>query len=666
MPTIYTTLSTLFPATLAALQGRVYLANDDDPLLTWDGAWATMRPAGIVSPAAAPTAPTAGSGSVTAGAHRVRYRYVDVATGYVSNPSDEIVLAGTGSNGWTFVVGTHLTASADPKVTHIALEVTLANGTVFYRLGLVPNSGGSIAYHQADTAVMLLDVVGTLHDDFGHGVPPMASCVCAHRGRLFMGGGRQRSVMATLTTGSATVSGTGFNPRWIGRMLQVDSEHQLYCIDNATPTALTLHAAYSGTSGTKTVLIKPLVDRLYWSLPLFPESFDRLKRQRVVVPGDAITALVSYDNELWIFGRHSVDRLAYTLDPGVSEGVVVPVSRWRGAVNQACVVPFGGRLFVLDGSGVYTLPDLKPWSDPAQREFATAQWANSDRFFGFAVPAEDTVGWCVAWELQHGVATTKAVCLHVPSGRWWTERYDHDLRGAMSGADASGRSVLIAGDHAGRVWALRAAGRGDGVAAGDAQRTVASSSSPTAVTLTAAVPAGASPGVVVMRAATGSRARLASASGSSITLESPGFDAAPAAGEALWFGPVSWRYTTKWVRVPGSLGQRVYLHLRFRPAPQTSWMRVYFRRDFDAVDETLTVHSASYGFPDGVRLGDGTVTSATYMSVDISRPSVSVPVPAEWCEYWQVRLEHDDPRCEPRLLDLDLTHRDAPAWVAET
>lgn len=662
MPTIYTGLSTLFPPCLATLAGRVYLANDDDPLLAWDGSWPTMRPAGIAAPDTPPGAPVVVPGSVTTGLHRVRYRYVDRTADVVSNPSDEIILVANGTTGWTFQVGSQLAPSSDAKVTHIALEASLANGTEFYRVGLVPNTNGAIiAYTVADTALMFYDPTDELHGDFGHGLPPLTALVCAHRGRLFAAGGYERIVTGLCTNDSDTVTGTQANPRWIGRTAIIESS--AYRVIDATTTTLKLDRPFSGTTGTKSITIRPRGDVVYWSRAMRPESWDRVRWQRSVVAGDTVTALASFDNELWVFGTHSVDRLAYTRDPGIDDGVVIPVSRLRGAVSQRCLVHHAGRMYVLDSMGVYTLPDMTDISAPVQRLIQKdSQWSTRLTWCGFAIPDEDTVGWITLREASQGIMATRLLCYQVSSQRWWTEVYNCDIRDIAPSHGPLGQHIVLAGDDAGRVWQLRAGDACDGLQNPlSALRTVGSGASTTVIPLNST--ADLSAGMVVERAQTGERCVVSSVGTSTITLAAPGFAQAPAAGEAVLVGPIDMVYETKWIAVPGRLGQRVYLHVRLRPAGVTSWMRARFYRDFSDTAETLTVHDASYAFPLGVRLGDGTATSADYMSFDINRPSVSVPVPLEWTEYWRVRLEHSDPRATPRILDIVMSTVESPPWA---
>jgi hypothetical protein len=60
----------------------------------------------------------------------------------------------------------------------------------------------------------------------------------------------------------------------------------------------------------------------------------------------------------------------------------------------------------------------------------------------------------------------------------------------------------------------------------------------------------------------------------------------------------------------------VYLKVHVHPSSATGKCRVYINKDWSATAETLTRMTGDV-FPDGTTVGDGTVTSADYMEVDL-------------------------------------------------
>jgi hypothetical protein len=166
-------------------------------------------------------------------------------------------------------------------------------------------------------------------------------------------------------------------------------------------------------------------------------------------------------------------------------------------------------------------------------------------------------------------------------------------------------------------------------------------------------------GVVAVNPANGETAVIASNTSSTLTLTSPGFTTAPATGLELFCGGIPWEYETKWFTLGGDDMRPVYLSMHVHPSSATGKCRIYVYKNWSDTPETLT-RMAGDVFPDGTTVGDGAVTSSTYMTVDLDGGDgdgvLMVPLPCEWAKHWKARLVCDRPDGEIRLLDLSFTY----------
>ena len=201
----------------AEYRRHAYMSNGWDPVYRWNGRSPGMELAGIVSPDQddgtwVPVVPVVGVfGLTTIGIHRVRYRYMDSVTGYVSNPSDsvEINIAG-GPQQYPFTMeaapgaGTvaDIRQSTDPKVDRIVLEATVADGTEYFLVDDFPMDGATIIYNVADP---VLEHSFLPWDPDGHDVPPIGRWIVSHRERLWIFGQVVHKVGNVVTQASVDV-----------------------------------------------------------------------------------------------------------------------------------------------------------------------------------------------------------------------------------------------------------------------------------------------------------------------------------------------------------------------------------------------------------------------------------------------------------------------------
>lgn len=676
MTTLSSGLNTEYPSSFAAIQSRCYLANDFDAVKVWDGVSGTADDAGMAAPAAAPSAPSSGAGSVNVGIHLIRYRYYNTRSLYVSNPSPSVSVTVASAAALTFTLGTHLVASSDSKCDQIILEATTAGGTTYYRVGTLLNTGTpNIVYNVADSTLTQNDSVTALHGDFGHEQPPLFSNIVSHRGRLFGAGSTSRTRTVGVTSASTTVTGTNFSTKWAGRRIRFASETLSYEIAVATATELTLATAYSGTTDAdiSAVIFSSLPNRLYWSTVLYPEGWKPASYARDTLNNrsDELRGLKSFQNELWIFGRHSCERLAYTNDPGTAEGQIIPIPGDRGVLNKLCIIEAEGQLYAWDRVGMYVVGQRQEHiSKPIDRTLVDyVDFAQADEFHGVYDPTDRVLMWFFT---KIGDTTPHyAACLELDGARWYIAYFQQGITASHVVPDSQGQVRAMLGDENGYTWFFGIEGGYDGLPP-NAPGVMTTIGTPSATVIQVSETLPTSPGLagcVVVNTANDQTAVVASNTSSTLTMVSPGFTTAPAAAVTLHAGRIPWEYQTKWFTLPESQKHRVvYLRIQVHPSSASGKCRVYVYKNWSATPETLTKGSGE-SFPDGVTLGNGSVTSSTYMEVDLDGGDgdghIMVPMPCDWSRHWKAKLVVDKPEGEIRLLDLAFTY-DAAKPHAET
>ena len=264
MVTLKSGLSQFHQTSFATYDGIAYASNDWDKCWRWDGYASSASDAGIEACPQdwAPTASTA-SGLTEPGSHRVRYRYKNEQTGYVSNPSNSItVVVVAGAQQLTFAVNTsgtgNIVTSADAKVDKIVVEMSLVDGATYYTAVEVDNAAGSAVVSLSDSS---LSGAPLLYRDFGHDPPPYFRAIAAHKGRMW-GLGHVLHNEGTITLAANTTvngSGTNWTEAVVGRYLNPSGSGLSPKIGGFTiATQITIDKAWTVSTGSGvTYVIQP-------------------------------------------------------------------------------------------------------------------------------------------------------------------------------------------------------------------------------------------------------------------------------------------------------------------------------------------------------------------------------------------------------------------------
>lgn len=674
MTTLATGLNTANRATMAAIQGNIYFTNNYDDVKVWDGISSTMLDAGIEGPAAAPGSPSTGAGGFSNGSHQIRYRYKNTKTGYVSNPSPALVVEVSGGNGvLTFSVGgaSNIVNSSDTKVDQIVVEATPVGGGTFYEVGTVANSGSTIAVGMADTSLFQQfnsdAAYGSSEDNetYSSEIPPLGTIILEHRGQCWIMGDEPYAMTGlAFTNGDATVTGTGFTDRMVGRVILRDGDSTAYEIASYTSsTEVELSTTYGGVTGTGLdgYVISKFPNRGYYSRPFYPEQFypSVWARDFLANTSDQLSAAVSRKDGLYIFGKHSAERLIYNADPSVASGAVISkIQGRRGCYNQRCLVEIEGSLISWDRQGMWIVGEVPQHIsrpiDPLLKDYV--DFEENTKFHASYDPVDRTV---MFFFVQEGDTQPRtAACFEIDTGRWFLTTFLQGITSSGVVPTTDGQVLLMLGDENGYTWYYGMQDTFDGVPSSSPSVVTVNGTATTTVfpvdeTLPTTAPTLA--GVMVYNPATGDYGAISSNTASTIT-SSVAFSSAPADNQELYLGPIDIQYISKWWVGSGQDTRKnpPYLLIKLYPGSASGTMRVYFYADMATTPSAVTA-LATDTWPDGVQ---PPTDGDTYLTVELDGGDgdgvISVPIPIEWEHAIQFKLTSIRPDGDFKLLDAQI------------
>jgi hypothetical protein len=633
------------PTVVQALQ-RLYFVNDFDAMkVTDDGL--SLRAVGITSPASALSAPTQTSGNCSVGVHLVRYRYEDSRRQRLSEPSAAISV--TVSSSAKQLAFTNITSS-DTTVDKITFEMTAAGASTYYRVATVTNAAGTTNISTVDTDLINL-TPASIYGEFGHQPPPLNSIMAEHRQRLFLWGSTIRTFTVSVTTGSATVTGTGFSTQWAGRKATFSNDTaNTYYVSSATTTSITLTGTFSGaTNASVTMTIQHATpDLLGWSRAGYPESWDTVNQARRITlnAGDTPAAMASVLGDLYLIGQRSMRRLVYTSDPG--QGMLVAIPNSLGAFHPRCVVvDAGGMCFGWGRDGVWLIDAMQPKkiSDRVDTTISTlADPANTSARFLVYEPVQRQLA-CF-FPLVGETSCRAAVVYDINSGRWSLWYFRQGMTAGCLNSAYTDRVRLMLADTNGFSWRMGTAAN-DGGGAGVVLATSGSTTTTTNCSCSATT------GQMIYRPATAETALISAVGGSSVTHSA--FATACTAGEAIWIGSFRQRIVTDWVTSEGMKDKKrpSYLLINVRPNTNMGTMDVYIYLDFSSNPTSFSA-LASDNFPTGVTLGTNKMT--VNLDTAVTDGFVAIPLVADWNRAIRAEIQAQTPYDGLRILGITFSN----------
>lgn len=638
-------------------QQSVYYTNDFNSVQRVNTGTGTAVSAGMVGPVSAPTFSSNSTGSLTTGAYRIRYRYKDTRTGYVSNPSAEYTQTFTAASQSIRVSGA---AAADAKANQIVWERTTAGGSAFYQDTLGTNDTTVVALTSSDATLSAGIAIASYYGDFGHEPPPISELLCEHRGRIFSfkTSTRQRTVSAALS--AASITGTNFSANWVGRLVSFSGTSSVsYVVSSvsASGTSLTLATNYAGVTATAVSInvYSPTPDALGWSRAGYPESWKPSEwMRRVLNNGDRPSALFSAYDTLWLSGQSSLKSFDYTSDPAAAKIGTVPTQ--LGIFNQRCIVNAEGRVLCFGASGVFEMKGRVPTSisDAIYQTFIglvdVAQFEANHATYDYI---DDTATF---WFCRTGDTIPKdALAYHLGTGEWQLRTWRQAIKSSavIRGTGLFPRPYL--GCENGYVWRLDDSRFGDGLLTSMTTGvvTVTAGASATVIPVTESLPTSSSAsanlsGLMLYNPATGTAKAVTSNAANSLTCAA--FSAAPAAGTELYLGSVDVGLTSEWWDGPGphALKRPSYLAIEHDSDDVSPSIDIQLYKELSSTPLTFTKGSGDSQLS-GVTYTNGATTAS--LDTSLRGGVLYLNCMQEWAHYWRYVISQTRPAGYLKLMD---------------
>ena len=660
-----------------------YLANGWSKPLRWNGVENVTYQVGIESPSQTintwTPSPSTAAGSVGLGVHLVRYRYLDSATGYVSNPSEERQIAvATAAKKLTFAVSTsgaaNIIRSTDGKVDTIVIEMTVAGGTAFFEAARAPNTSSTIDVDISDAA-LAVSFLGW--PNFGHEPPPVTKYLYAHRRRLWAFGQVKHSAgTAFFTNGNAVVTGNAdkdwntdvfgsaantSDVKWFIKKNGDDEEYEISHYDSSSGE-ITIAENYTGTSTSSTgasvtgegYKIGTRANVIWVSNPGFPEGFTSFKfieTPQGVFSGH-LTAGVGYNNAMIFYTQHSMFRLGWDQDPLV-DPFMTNVSIKHGALSQRVVVEVEGKIFAMDQSGIHVFQGGFPQliSKPVEELFPAMNFLLKENFHASYFPRLRAIRWFFCNTGDSTNYPTNYLQFDLDTGNWSTGRYNQGISESRLVPWINGTTEVLYGDENGHTW-VADTGTADGVSSTFSHLTAAAGTTDTVIQATVALPntnAGIS-GAFIRWIEGDETRRILSNNDTSITLASA-FSSTPATGATFWVGMIPTKLKTKAftaARVKNKKRSH-YLTLQFQPTTRAGKLNARIYEDYSSTKKEWRTGGNDL---DGLTW-PATATSDWQVDMSFADGVVDIPIGSEYRRCFEVELEIDEPDVPIEILSIE-------------
>lgn len=192
--------------------------------------------------------------------------------------------------------------------------------------------------------------------------------------------------------------------------------------------------------------------RIRWSDINNTESFPDLNYWDVEPDdGDQIVSIVTFEDSVYIFKRHSIYRMLVTGGEGPDAFIIRPLSRNIGAwaKNSVKVIPNVGIAFLAQNTAyIYDGANLEPIGDPIQRTFDAVNRQMWAKAVGEVYPKR------YQYWLSVSVAgtTNDEVLVYDYVQKAWTTYTGMSFSMLAQSEDSNGANILISGSYIGNVY----------------------------------------------------------------------------------------------------------------------------------------------------------------------------------------------------------------------
>jgi len=584
-----TGLSTTAVGSFAQLGKYTYYSNGSDNVQTITTGTAATRDSGLTAPSTWVIPAVSGSGLLTAGTHKIRIRFQDSTTGYISDPSPTLSFVSAGDDTLSLVEPTAW--EADDCEAHgdkVIVEMTTAGGTVFYDAEYENNTDTSTITVSISDLDLVVQQRRALGADTGNSAPPNGSIFVEHKNRLFMMG--------------------------VAGALQ-----ELYWSGSSKP------------EGWSTVSQA----RLVWANS-----------------GDEPQAMFSFQGDLYIAGLRAMRRLNYVNKPtdGLITDVQTYEGCWN---QQCSIEVNGGiygwgpsGMWQLRG----IIPQLISGDIDSLLNSEIVD-TNSAKFHMTYDDDEDVLLYF--YTSSAGTSPDKAFCFDLKTKEWSTRSYEHEITASCVciAADGRVRAALATDDDT--QWVLKPDLYDGITSGSNAVATATGTPTDTIISVTETLQTAQTlKGVKFYDVVSGETRIIASNTSSQITLATA-LTTAPAAGAEFWLGSAEMTIEPKWLNgvevrlqpkrtelmfvAPSAAGGRIDFY-RYRDQSETALIVASQPDDTD--NNGITINDLA----DHIRVDPYGAEGDGY---------INVPYWAAWSRTWKWKMVHRKPSFTFRLLHAE-------------
>lgn len=622
--------------------GTVLIANGIDPVLRWDGKTQQAEPAGVEAPEDAVTIGSSGVGTIT-GTYYAFVRFVD-RNGNFSNlsPISEAIVV----DGVEKITYTDVPTSALPQIVRRQIVRNTDGQTDVFYVDVDTTEIYTTSFESSNTdfdleaadRVPLFDTTGFPLANRYNPPPDTHPFLAFHLNRMWMAGFRtyaEGSVQVTNQSTTVIGIGTEWPETFVGRFLYVQGKkgYEVASIDVPNQTITLLEAYQGATDQFAQYAIQPAPGErslLAFSEAGLPEAWPPQNALSLPEDGDEVTALAEFGSFLYIFKRRKTYRMSAQTDPTKDGFIFYAVG--RGCINHRCWVVVEEKLYILDESGVYASgggDSIQNLSTPIQNLFRSGEnvainWSASRFFHANHDQAGETIRWFVSTTSSYLPRT--ALCLHYPSGKWWTEKYPFPI-----GASASfrihrpsqdwgeGPAQVFLGGPAGEVYTL------NGLLDGPPSSGPTTRGKPTSVGLDSLTDSNASfdttesinaPVAIVDGRGAGQIRRVVSATATVLLVDEP-WAIAPDTGSTYQIGAIPVKIATGRMRfAPSEAEAGRSVEVQFQPTAVAIKLNLSLNLDFGNKNRLIGRTLSAKQKP-----GGKAAVENHYLTIDLSDPS---------------------------------------------
>lgn len=405
---------------------------------------------------------------------------------------------------------------------------------------------------------------------------------------------------------------------------------------------------------------------LYWSRALYPEAFSLFDWARKVDFGrsDTPTGMASYSSDLYLFGRRSMRRLTFDVDPAAAKLETLPTE--HGLHNQRCLVECNDSLFGWGPSGIWKIDGIHPVhiSRPIDRTLGElADDTATEQYHAVFDPDERAVWF---FFVREGDSFPQdAFCYELLTDNWSLRSFRHQIQSSLvAGDDVRPTRAWLGDADGGYIWRLQP-DQFDALppTLTSGVLTTAVGSTTTVINVNEALPTSGQDcvGAMMYIPSTGETVRVTANTANTLTV-TPALASALGASVDVYLGSIAVNGLSEYFSMPfqNQVGSPPRLQVdSITPSGAGIRLRFAVYKNFSTTKEAFTTQSAEDTPPAGVTFTNG------FADVDTAQiVGPTIPAPCSDASTLQWEFTQDRPENDIRIINIEWQFDEPPTREA--